>query len=62
MREEGSDTLVLATAPGTEVRIPRSQVTEIQPGAASLMPQGFDQMLTPQELADLIAFLKGSKG
>jgi hypothetical protein len=28
---------------------------------ASLMPQGFDQILTPGELADLVAFLKAAR-
>ena len=32
----------------------------MQPGATSLVPQGFDQILTRQELSDVIAFLKAS--
>jgi hypothetical protein len=30
----------------------------MRPSNVSIMPAGLDQQLTPQELADLIAFLK----
>jgi hypothetical protein len=33
-------------------------VTDLEPGAVSAMPPGMDVVLTPQELADLVAFLK----
>ena len=36
-------------------------IAAMNPGAASLMPQGVDQILTPQELADLVAFLMSLK-
>ena len=55
---ESSDELILATGPDSEVRIARAQVTDLQPGAVSAMPPGMDVILTPQELADLVAFLK----
>ena len=31
------------------------------PGTVSVMPSGLDQQLTPQELADLLAFLRACK-
>ena len=58
MRKDAPDEVVLATGPETEQRIARSDVAEIQPGAVSPMPPGYEVMLTPQELADLVAFLK----
>ncbi len=58
IREESAGTLVLAIAPGSEVRLPRADLADSQPGTVSLMPPGFAQMLSPQELADLLAFLK----
>ncbi|MHA3772320.1 PVC-type heme-binding CxxCH protein [Verrucomicrobiota bacterium sgz303538] len=61
LRSEASDSVTLALAAGTEQRIARSEVAEVQPGTISLMPQGFDQILTRQELADLLAFLKATK-
>jgi hypothetical protein len=36
-------------------------VDEVQPSKVSVMPAGLDQQLTPQELADLVAFLKACK-
>jgi hypothetical protein len=36
-------------------------VKTIRPGALSVMPAGLDQQLSPQELADLVAFLRACK-
>ena len=36
-----------------------SDIEEMQPGKVSVMPAGLDKQLTPQELADLVAFLQG---
>ncbi len=44
-----------------EVRIPRDRIEEVGPGTVSVMPAGLEQQLTPQDLADLIAFLRASK-
>jgi putative heme-binding domain-containing protein len=60
LRSETSDAIVVATAPGVEQRLARSEVADLQPGAVSLMPQGFDQVLSRQELSDLVTFLKGA--
>lgn len=61
IRKDAADELVLATGVNQEVRLPRSEVEEIQPSKVSVMPGGLDQQLTPQELADLVAFLKACK-
>jgi hypothetical protein len=61
IKDEGADEVVLATSADEVVRIPRGDVEELRPGTVSLMPSGFDQQLTPQDLADLIAFLKAAK-
>jgi hypothetical protein len=36
-------------------------VESIEPGRVSIMPQGYDRLLSPQELADLVAFLHRAK-
>jgi putative membrane-bound dehydrogenase-like protein len=54
------DEVVLATD-RDETRIARRDIVEMQPGTASLMPQGLDQQLSTQELADLLAFLKATR-
>jgi putative heme-binding domain-containing protein len=61
VREETPDALVLATGVDQEVRVARDEIEEIQPSAVSIMPSGLDQQLTPQDLADLIAFLKAAR-
>ncbi len=54
------DEIVLATE-RDEVRIPRRDIVDMQPGTVSLMPQGLVDQLTQQELADLLAFLKATR-
>ena len=61
LRKDGPDEVVLANGPETEVRIARADVLEMRPGKVSLMPDGLEQALTRQELADLLAFLKAAK-
>lgn len=58
--KDAPDEVVLATGPETEVRLARAEVAEIRPGTVSLMPQGLDQQLSRQELADLVTFLKNT--
>jgi len=36
-------------------------VKAVRPGTLSVMPAGLDQQLSPQELADLVTFLKNCK-
>jgi putative heme-binding domain-containing protein len=60
LRKDASDEVVLAPGPGVETRLARSDVVELRPGTISAMPQGYDQILNPQELADLIVFLKAT--
>jgi putative heme-binding domain-containing protein len=61
LRKDGPDEVVLATGPDTEVRIARGDIAEMRPGSLSVMPQGLDEQLSRQELADLLAFLKNTK-
>ena len=60
-RRDGRSELILATGVNQEARISRRDIDEMRPGTVSVMPAGLDQQLTPQELADLVAFLKACK-
>jgi putative membrane-bound dehydrogenase-like protein len=60
-KKDAPDEIILVLAADKEVRIPRDDVEEVQPGKVSIMPAGLDKQLTRQELEDLIAFLKGCK-
>jgi putative heme-binding domain-containing protein len=61
IRGETADELVLATGVNQESKINRREIDEIRPSTVSVMPAGLDQQLAPQELADLIAFLRACR-
>jgi putative membrane-bound dehydrogenase-like protein len=61
LRSDLPDELVLATSDRDEARISKQTIEDMQPGTVSLMPQGLADQLTRQELADLLAFLKGTR-
>jgi putative heme-binding domain-containing protein len=61
VREESAAEIVLATAADKTERIAREEIEAMRPGTLSVMPQGLDTQLTPQELADLVEFLKSCR-
>lgn len=61
LRRNDAEEVMLVTGPDKEAHIPRAELKELRPGTLSIMPSGLDQQLSPQELADLVAFLKGCK-
>ena len=61
LKNDSSEELLLVTGANQEERVPRGDIEEMRPGTVSVMPAGLDQQLTPQEMADLIAFLKSRK-
>ena len=61
IKQETSDQVELVTGPDRTVRISRTDIEEILPSKISLMPAGFDRILSRQELSDLIAFLETCK-
>ena len=61
LRKDTPDEVLLATGPGVEARIARSEILEMRPGTVSVMPQGLDAQLSKPELADLLAFLKATR-
>ncbi len=60
LKKDAPDEVVLVVSATEEVRLPRSEIEELKPGTVSVMPAGLDQQLTPQEVADLVVFLKAS--
>ena len=59
IQEKTPDAIILGTSAQASVRIPRDEVVTTEIIDTSLMPQGLDQLLTQQELADLMTFLVG---
>jgi putative membrane-bound dehydrogenase-like protein len=61
VRKDSPEEVVLATGATEEVRIPRKDIESIEPSKVSLMPAGLDKVLSTQDLADLVAFLRACK-
>ncbi|MFL5342540.1 MAG: PVC-type heme-binding CxxCH protein [Gemmataceae bacterium] len=61
IKSETPEEIELVIGAEQTVRIPRGEIEEIQPSKVSVMPAGMEKVLTPQELADLVAFLKSRK-
>ena len=59
VQREPTDAIYLRGADHRDQRVRRSTIRSMQRSPVSVMPQGFDQALSPQELADLIAYLQG---
>ncbi len=56
---ETAATLTLSQPAGRQETVVRADIRAMRPSPVSLMPEGLEQAITPAEMADLIAFLKG---
>ena len=54
--------IVLRTGPGLEQSLATTEVAQLKPEPLSAMPEGLVDALSPQELADLVAWLASRKG
>ncbi len=59
LASEASGSITLRMAQGIEQQIPRADIVSMTASRLSLMPQELEKAMTKQELADLLAFLKG---
>ncbi len=59
LAEETATTLKLRRAQGVEETLLRSEIDQVRSTGQSLMPEGLEQGLNLQDMADLIAFLRG---
>jgi putative membrane-bound dehydrogenase-like protein len=53
-------TVSLKGADGVEQSLPRSEVKSLKSAGVSLMPEGVEAAITPQQMADVMAFIRGS--
>jgi putative membrane-bound dehydrogenase-like protein len=60
VRGETAGGLTLAQGGGVQERILRADIQEIRASTLSLMPEGLEQGIGPQDMADLIAWIKKS--
>ena len=61
IRRQTTDQVVLADAAGQEHPLARAQIAAMHTLPVSLMPAGLERTLSPQELLDLVAFLRSRK-
>ena len=59
IQEQTPTAIVLGTSQTSSVRIARADIVLMELQNTSMMPQGLDQLITKQEMADLMAFLLG---
>jgi len=59
IRSETDTAITVRTAAGQDEIIPRSGVAALQASQLSMMPRELEKTMTRQELADLLAYLKG---
>ena len=61
IKDAGAEEIVLQTGPTAVERFARDAIESITTSPVSLMPKGYDTLLSPQELSDLIAFLSANR-
>ncbi|MEW6302268.1 MAG: neutral/alkaline non-lysosomal ceramidase N-terminal domain-containing protein [Verrucomicrobiota bacterium] len=58
---ETASSITIAQGGGVKETVLRKDITSIKASALSLMPEGLEQAITPQAMADLIAFIKETR-
>jgi len=58
IQKDTPEELVLSAGPDKTTHIPRDAIQEMTRDSISIMPKGLDKILTEQQLADLVAYLK----
>jgi putative membrane-bound dehydrogenase-like protein len=61
IHKDAPDEVVLIASATETIHVSRDEIEEMRPSHTSIMPAGLDKQLTPQELADLVAFLRNAK-
>jgi putative heme-binding domain-containing protein len=61
LASENANSVTLRMAGGAESVIPRANITSLQSQGRSLMPEGLEEGLKPQDIADLLEFIVGAK-
>jgi len=61
MVKETVDEMILSSAEGVLETVAFRDIEQAMYSSVSLMPEGLDKLLKPEEIADLVAYLKASK-
>jgi len=60
IQQESAQSITLRLAGGIEVTLLRGDIRSLTSSGRSLMPEGFETVLPPAAMADLLAFLRNS--
>ena len=60
IKSESANSIMIKAADNNERTIMRSEIKQLRSTQVSLMPEGLEATITPQEMADLIGFLKSA--
>jgi len=55
---DANNTVILQQKGGKRVVIPRDEIDRLQAPGVSLMPEGFEEALSPDKMSDLLSYLK----
>src|SRR6185436_13766104 len=58
---QSSDAVTLRDAGGAEVQLRRDRISQMKRAEKSIMPEGLERALTPDEFRDLLAYLQSLK-
>ena len=61
LQESGSQILI-AEAGGRQTALDRDSIEQMSSSGLSLMPEGLEEQITPEQMLDLIRFLQGGGG
>jgi len=57
--EETSESVTLRLPGGSQTTLPRARITAMRASNVSAMPEGLESQIDVQQMADLIAFIRG---
>ena len=55
---EANEAVTLQQKGGTRVTVPRAEIERLQAPGVSLMPEGFEELINPEKMSDLLSYLK----
>ena len=58
LTHESAEAVVLTLSGGKQQTIGRAEIEQMKISDVSLMPEGIEKDVTPEQMADLLAFLK----
>ncbi|MGB7327845.1 MAG: PVC-type heme-binding CxxCH protein [Rubripirellula sp.] len=61
VESETDEAIVLKMAEGKSMLVGRAEIDQMKASQVSLMPEGIEKDITPQQMADLLAYLKKTK-